>query len=45
VVQLTQTNLYQQRKNALQEANVAINEQKKKMTSTLMNEKKKEIGG
>ena len=45
VVTLTETNLYMQRKNALQEANAAINEEKKKITSTLMNESKRQIIG
>lgn len=45
VVTLTETNLYMQRKNALNEANAAINEEKKKITSTLMNEKKRQLGG
>lgn len=34
-----------QRKNALNEANAAIMEEKKKITNTLMNEKKKMLAG
>ena len=44
VVSLTQTNLYLQRKNALEDQTFAIMEQKKKITNTLMNQRKIDMG-